>query len=209
MQQANVPLAVPLWINGHAYLTLAPAFQEVCDPLSGKILRRTPLCGASEVQRAVTAAQAALSEWAARTATERAALLDALGVALSGYAGHFARLIVEETGKPAAMADAEVLRTVALLRGEMGGNAACPAGVVGIVGAPAATLLDPLRMAVPALRAGAVVIIKPSPETPSAIFALAELTGRCAFPAGVFSIVHGGEAAVDGLRASGVSLIYA
>jgi len=70
-------------------------------------------------------------------------------------------------------------------------------------------LLAPLRLAVPSLMAGAVVVIRPSPETPSALFALAELTARCGFPDGVLNIVHGGEAVVDGLRASsGVSLLF-
>jgi len=81
---------------------------------------------------------------------------------------------------------------------------------VGIVGNAAAPLLDPLRIAVPALMAGAVVVIKPNPDMPSAIFALAELTARCAFPGGVFSILHGAEAAVDGLRSlEGVRLLFA
>ena len=210
MLQNDVPLAIPLWINGHAYLTLAPAFQDVRNPLSREVLRRTPLCGAAEAQKAVEAAHAALPLWCAQPATARAALLVAVGEALAGYAGHFARLIVEETGKEQLAAEAEVSKAVALLCGSLTASAPAAAGVVGIVGSAAAPLLDPLRLAVPALMAGAVVVIKPDPEMPSAIFALAELTGRCAFPGGVFSILHGAEAAVDGLRAvEGVSLFFA
>lgn len=213
MLQTDAPLAIPLWINGHAYLTLAPAFQDVRNPVSREVLRRTPLCGAAEAQKAVEAAQAALPLWCAQPASTRAALLTAVGEALAGYAGHFARLIVEETGKEALAAEAEVGKAVALLCGSLTANASAAAGVVGIVGIVsngAAPLLDPLRLAVPALMAGAVVVIKPNPEMPSAIFALAELTGRCAFPGGVFSILHGAEAAVDGLRAlEGVSLLFA
>ncbi|MBK9028921.1 MAG: aldehyde dehydrogenase family protein [Propionivibrio sp.] len=81
--------------------------------------------------------------------------------------------------------------------------------MIGIVGDSKAPLLGALQIAVPTLLAGSVVVIKPNPETPSAIFALAELTGRCAFPGGVFSILHGGEAAVEGLRdADGVRLFF-
>ena len=209
MLKTDDPLAIPLWINGHAYLTLAPAFQDVRNPVSREVLRRTPLCGAAEAQKAVEAAHAALPLWCAQPATARAALLAAVGEALAGYAGHFARLIVEETGKATPAAEAEVGKAVALLCGSLAVKATVAAGVVGIVGNAAAPLLDPLLLAVPALMAGAVVVIKPNPEMPSAIFALAELTARCAFPGGVFSILHGAEAAVDGLRAlEGVSLLY-
>ena len=110
---------------------------------------------------------------------------------------------MEESGKEAASADGEVARAVALLQGAEAGDAADQIdrpGVIGIVGDSKAPLLGALQIAVPTLLAGSVVVIKPNPETPSAIFALAELTGRCGFPGGVFSILHGGEAAVEGLR---------
>ena len=43
-----------------------------------------------------------------------------------------------------------------------------------------------------------------------ALIALAELTARCGFPPGVFSILHGAVAAIDGLcRLSGVKVLYA
>lgn len=210
MLQTDTPPAIPLWINGHAYLTLAPAFQDVRNPVSREVLRRTPLCGAAEAQKAVEAAHTALPLWRAQPATARAALLVAVGQALAGYAGHFARLIVEETGKETPAAEAEVGKAVALLCGSLNAKASGAAAVAGIVGNAEAPLLDPLRLAVPALLAGAVVVIKPDPEMPSAIFALAELTARCAFPGGVFSVLHGAEAAVLGLRAiEGVSLLFA
>ncbi|MBL8881239.1 MAG: aldehyde dehydrogenase, partial [Phycisphaerales bacterium] len=62
-----------------------------------------------------------------------------------------------------------------------------------------APLLGPLQRAVPALLAGATVVVKPSPKAPSAAFALAELTARSAFPGGVFNILHGDLAAIEGL----------
>ena len=207
MLQDEDPLAIPLWINGHAFLTMAPAFQNVCNPVSGKVLRRTPLCGRDEALQAVAAAQAALADWRAMPETARAALLAAVAEALSSYAEHFARLIGEESGKESSLALSEVDQSVALLRNAASGRAS---GVVGIVGDSSGPLLNSLQLAVPALMAGAVVVMRPAPETPSALFALAELTGRCGFPDGVFNILQGGDAAVDGLRAaSGVSLFFA
>ncbi len=205
MLQLDDPLAIPLWINGHAYLTMAPAFLDVRSPASGKILRRTPLCGADAARKAVAAAQDALVPWAAHDAAWRAALFAALGEALAGYDGHFARLIAEETGKDSDAAVAEVAAAVALLRTAVAGKAS---GVLGIVGDAAMPLLAALPLAVPALLAGATVVVRPCPEAPSALFALAELTGRCGFPGGVFNILHGGEAAVEGLRAAGAAILF-
>ena len=50
------PLAIPLWINGHAFLTVTESFYNVTHPTTGESLRRVPLCGASEATAAVTAA---------------------------------------------------------------------------------------------------------------------------------------------------------
>lgn len=197
MLELEDPLAIPLWINGHAYLTMAPAFLDVRNPASGQILRRTPMCGPAEAEKAVEAARAALDHWAAQPVGARAGLVAAVGDALEGYASHFSRLMVEEAGMENDVATAEVNDAVALLRNPTERSVS---GVLGIVGDSTKPLLGALQIAVPALMAGAVVVVRPHPETPSALFALAELTGRCGFPGGVFNVLHGGEPAIDGLR---------
>ena len=68
-------LALPLWINGHAYLTMADAFLDVINPKTGELLRRTPLCGADAAGKAVAAAQAALPKWALDPDEQREAKL--------------------------------------------------------------------------------------------------------------------------------------
>jgi len=206
MLQDKLPPAIPLWINGHVFLTVTPSFHEVRNPQSGDVLRRVPLCGTEEVQMAVAVAQAALAPWTGLPVEARMALLSALGDALAGYGEHFARLITEESGKELSQCSAEVDESVALLRSAVGNE---DAGVVAVIGNNPDPLLASLRQAIPALAAGAVLIVRPSPEAPSALFALAELTGRCGFPDGVFNIVHGGELLVDSLCASnGVRLKY-
>lgn len=206
MLQIENPLAIPLWINGHAYLTMAPAFLDVRNPVSGQVLRRTPMCGFDEAGKAIKAARAALSQWATQAVVVRAALLATVGDALTGYGSHFARLITEESGKSGDAAAREVSAVVALLHNPAASDVS---GVLGIVGNAAEPLLGALRLSVPALMAGATVVVRPSPETPSAIFALAELTGRCGFPGGVFNVLHGGESAVEGLRAhADVSMLF-
>ncbi len=206
MSETDQILAIPLWINGHAYLTMPPALFDVRDARSGEVKRRTPLCGASEALAAASSAQAALADWAARPVAERAALLLALADTLAEYGEHFAELLSEETGKDAALAAAEVGDALSLLRGADSGAASEAAGaasvaraVVAIVSDDSAPLLGPLRHAVPALLAGATVVVKPSPKAPSAAFALAELTARSDFPGGVFNVLHGDLAAIEGL----------
>jgi succinate-semialdehyde dehydrogenase / glutarate-semialdehyde dehydrogenase len=202
----DVPPAVPLWINGHAFLTVTEAFLDVRDSLCGKVLRRTPLCGIEEVRMAIAAAQAALASWAGMSRDSRAALLAALGDALAGYRGHFARLISEESRKELSLAVAEVSDAAALLRSA---TISKESGVVVVIGSSGVPLLDSLRQAVPALAAGATVVIRPSAEMPSALYALAELTRCCGFPDGAFNIVYCGEVVVDALRVdSEVSLLF-
>ncbi len=203
MTECDEILAIPLWINGHAYLTMAPAFFDVCDPRSGEVRRRTPLCGANEALAAVESARQAQPAWAARTLEERAGLLAALADALAGYGEHFTGLIAEETGMDVVLAATEVEMALSALRALTTAAAATTdSGVVAIVSDDRAPLLGPLRHAVPALLAGAAVILKPSPKAPSAAFALAELTARSGFPGGVVNILHGDLAAIEGLCAA-------
>jgi len=202
MSHSEPVRVLPLWIGGHAYLTMAPAFFDVRDVRSGEIRRRTPLCGAAEAATAVASAAAALPDWCARTPVERATLLTRVGVALLDYADHLAGLIAEETGKDAQQAALEVAQAVALLRmAAESETASTPDGVLAIVSDHQVPLSGPLRHAVPALLAGATVVLKPSPKAPSATFALAELTALSGFPGGVVNILQGDLAAVEALCA--------
>jgi acyl-CoA reductase-like NAD-dependent aldehyde dehydrogenase len=199
--------AVPLWINGHAYLTVPPAFRDVRAAASGALLRRTPLCGAAAAVPALAAAEAALPGWQRSSLGERAALIAALGLALAAYAEHFARLIAEESGSDPANAAAEVERTLALLATP----AAAPTarfGVVAVIAGFAEPLYAPLVLAIPALLGGATLILRPAPAAPSALLAFAELSARCAFPAGVVNVVHGDEAMVAALAERCAQTLY-
>lgn len=194
------PMAIPLWVNGRAYLTVTESFFDVIDAASGEAVRRVPLCGADEAAEAAGAARAAQPGWQALGEAQRQAHLGALADALAGYAAHFAKLIRQETGKAEAEAAAEVDAAVAALR-----NAA-PAGETAISASVAAVIADASRplaavaeAAASLLAAGGAVVVKPSPKAPSAVFALCELTGRAGWPAGVVNLLQGDEAAVEGL----------
>ena len=203
---AEGPKAIPLWVNGHAFLTVTDAFYDVVNPVSGEAVYRVPLCGADEAAEAVAAARAAQPGWAALSAEARQACLNALADRLEGYAGHFAKLLRGDTGMTEELAQAEVTAAVAALRGGETGEA----GVVAIVVDATRPLAGFAEAAAPALRAGAGVVVKPSPKAPSATYALCELSARAEWPAGVLNLMQGDTAAIAGLCAAAIDrVVYA
>lgn len=192
------PSAIPMWVNGHAYLTTGNGLFDVINPATGEAIRRVPLCGAGEVAVAVEAAEAAQSEWATMPMPARRLFLGKLADALEGYAGHFAKLLREECGFDEARAKSEVADAVAALNGGQVGEA----GVFGLVLDATRPLAGFAEALAPAVMAGATVVVKPSPKAPSAVFALCELSSRTEWPAGVVNLVQGDTAAVEGLCAS-------
>lgn len=203
MSRSNDALVIPLWIDGHAFLTVTRDFCDVRHAASGDVLRRTPLAGADEAQAAADAARRAQPAWAALTPAERAAQLAAAGDALAGYAQHFAGLLAEEAGlaEPAAVAD--VAAAVATLREAAPADSAPPAiAVLAMLADQRAGLAAPLARVLPALLAGSTLVLRPSPRAPSALYALAEVLAEAGLPGGICNIVHGEEALVEGLCAT-------
>ncbi len=199
------PKAIPLWVNGHAYLTVTDAFYDVVDPASGEAIYRVPLCGNDEAAEAVGAARAAQPGWAALPQQSRQAFLDALAERLDGYAGHFAKLLRKETGFSEEAVQAEVAAALSALRGSTVGES----GVVAVVVDATRPLAGFAEAAAAALRGGASVIVKPSPKAPSAAYALCELSARAEWPAGVLNLMQGDTAAIEGLCAAAIDrLVY-
>ncbi|HLO65176.1 MAG TPA: aldehyde dehydrogenase family protein [Azonexus sp.] len=202
---ADGPMAIPMWVNGHAFLTVTSDFFTVTNPQTGEALRRVPLCGASEAAEAVQAAQGAQSAWAMMGMPARRVCLGRLADGLDRYTGHFAKLLAQECGFDEARATAEVAEAVEALRGASVGET----GVLGVVLDASRPLAGFAETIAPALMAGATLVVKPSPKAPSAVFALCELTSREEWPAGVVNLVHGDVAAIEGLCASTIDrLVY-
>lgn len=199
------PKAIPLWINGHAFLTVNDSFFNVTHPTTGEAIRRVPLCGAGEAAQAIAAARGAQTLWAEMGLAARRVCLANLADALERYTGHFAKLLMQEVALDEAAATAEVVTAVAALRGTAVGDT----GVIALVvdaNRPLANLAEAMA---PALMAGATIVVKPSPRAPSAAYALCELSARAEWPAGVLNLLQGDTAAIDGLCAGGVDrLVY-
>ena len=202
---AEGPMAIPLWINGHAYLTVGESFYDLISPHTGQALRRVPLCGASEAAQAVAAARAAQPEWAEMGLNARRVCLAALADSLERYAGHFAKLLGQEIALDDNEAAADVSAAVAALRGVEVGET----GVIGVVVDAERPLSAVAAAIAPALLAGAAVVVKPSPRAPGAVFALCELSARAEWPGGVLNLLQGDTAAIAGLCTAGVDrLVY-
>lgn len=200
MLSPDGPPALPCWINGRAFLTMTPDFFEVRNAQTGKPLRRTPLCGADEVAEAVNAAVAALPAWGETPLAERQAMLARWATGLDQYAGHFAGLIQEETGKTPDAAAAEVAAALTALRADGAGLQAPVAGkILAVVSDDAAPLAQAAQLFAPVLLGGGALVFKPSPRAPGAAFALVELSGRLGLPAGLVNLVQGDDAALAAL----------
>lgn len=198
--------ALPLWIDGHAYLMMATEFLPVLDA-TGKPVRRVPLYGEEVVHAAASSAPAGRARWLAMSSEERGACFEALAGSLARYREHLQGLLAEEAGLTAAAGEAELSAALAALPGDdqMGDRGP---GLVAVTSDADAPLAAPLACIVTALREGSAVLLKPSAKAPSALFALAELCSRAGFPPGLVNCIHGEEKVLAALgQAPSVTLV--
>jgi acyl-CoA reductase-like NAD-dependent aldehyde dehydrogenase len=71
---------------------------------------------------------------------------------------------------------------------------------VAIAGTRELGLVGILQILIPLLAGGATAVICPVADAPSALLALAELSGRCGFPDGVLNIVYGDQVLIEQIR---------
>lgn len=187
----------------------------VTDPANGEVLGSVPLMAGAEAVRAIEAAEAALGDWRARTAKERAQILRRWFELLLEHEQDLARLMTFEQGKPLHEALGEIRYAASFVewfaeegKRIYGDVIPSPANDkrllvikqgIGVCAAitpwnfPAAMIT---RKVAPALAAGCTIVVKPANETPYCALALAELAERAGVPAGVFSVVTGDAPAI-------------
>jgi benzaldehyde dehydrogenase (NAD) len=183
----------------------------VRDKASGEIFAVAGLAGQEDVDAAAEAAVAAQSGWAARTFADRAAVLRAAAVALSGRATMLRELIMRETGCIGGKADYEIAAATSELTeaaalasrspgelvptthpGRLSLSERVPLGLVGVITPWNFPLVLGMRVIAPALALGNAVLLKPSPETPlSGGLAIAALFADAGLPAGLFQVLPG------------------
>jgi len=200
------------WVGAHSGKTF-----PVRNPANNEILAEVADCGAADTELAIAAADAALADWRAKTATVRAGILRRWHDLILENVEDLGLLMTLEQGKPIAEARGEVRYGASFIEwfAEEGKRAygdiipphqpglrllvtKQPVGVVAAItpwNFPNAMIT---RKVAPALAAGCTVVIKPSEETPLSALALAELATRAGFPPGVINIVTGMDAATIG-----------
>jgi succinate-semialdehyde dehydrogenase / glutarate-semialdehyde dehydrogenase len=190
---------------------------EVRNPATGQTLGSIPNMGAAETRRAIAAASAALPEWKARTAKDRAILMRRWFDLIVEHQEDLAILMTAEQGKPLAESKGEILYAASFIEwfaeeakriygdvipGHQPDKRILvlrqPVGVVAAItpwNFPAAMIT---RKAGPALAAGCTMVCKPATQTPYSALALAELSVRAGIPKGVFNLITGSAAGIGG-----------
>ncbi|MGE5946052.1 MAG: NAD-dependent succinate-semialdehyde dehydrogenase [Betaproteobacteria bacterium] len=200
------------WLPADNQATMA-----VRDPASGAVLAAVANCGGAESRRAIAAADAALPDWRALPAKQRAQLLQRWFALINRHADDLAQLITAEGGKPLAEAKGEVAYGASFVEwfaeeAKRTYGETIPATVadkrlvvikqaIGVCAAitpwnfPLAMIT---RKVAPALAAGCTVVIKPAEQTPLTALALAALAEQAGFPAGVFNVIIGDPVVIGG-----------
>lgn len=205
MQHINMLNEFKLIINGQSCLGEAGEL-DIINPATATPAARCAKASIAQVDQAVTAAKAAFKGWQRCSHEERKSILHKIADGIEKHAETLAELIVLEQGKPLALAQMEVQGAIGWTRYTAGLDLPVeiiedseqkrierhyqPLGVVASITPWNWPLMIAVWHIMPALRAGNVVINKPSEFTPLATLKLCEIIQQ-EVPAGVISIVVG------------------
>ena len=204
------------WIAGAADAGVSDRTGLVFNPAIGVPSARVRYANAADVDRAVEAASRAFAGWSRTGIGKRATVLFKFRELVEQHADELTRCIVREHGKVLADARGEVQRGLEvvefacgiphLIKGEFSENVSSnvdsysirqPLGVVAGITPFNFPVMVPMWMYPIAIAAGNAFILKPSEKDPSASMMMAELWREAGLPAGVFSVVHGDQVAVE------------
>ncbi|MDQ2940958.1 MAG: aldehyde dehydrogenase family protein [Chloroflexota bacterium] len=183
---------------------------DVVNPASGAVIATAPLGGPEDVERAVSAAQAAFNgPWSTWSAAKRGRTLQKLSNLVKEHLEELAQLESRNVGKPISTARGEALavslvfeyyagaankvfgETIPVSRPGLDFTLREPIGVVGLI----VPWNFPMNMASwklgPALAAGNTCILKPASYTPLTAIRIGELALEAGFPPGVVNVVTG------------------
>lgn len=212
------PKRIGHWIGGSSVPGESGRFGAVYDPALGVQTGSAALANSAELQDAVAAAAAAFPDWRDRSLAQRQVILFRFRELLNARKPELAEIITAEHGKVLSDALGEITRGQEvvefatgiphLLKGSFTENASTgvdvysirqPLGVVGIISPFNFPAMVPMWFFPLAIAAGNTVVLKPSEKNPSAALWIARLLQEAGLPDGVFNVVNGDKAAVDGL----------
>ena len=204
---------IPNFIDGE-FVATARTFDKR-SPVDGSVIARTFEAGMAEVDRAVTAARAALTgPWGRLAVTDRVELLYGVANEINRRFDDFLQAECADTGKPMSLARhldiprgaanfkifADVVKNVPSEffematpdgRGALNYAVRRPVGVVAVICPWNLPLLLMTWKVGPALACGNTVVVKPSEETPQTATLLGEVMSTVGMPKGVYNVVHG------------------
>ena len=181
---------------------------EVRNPARGDVIARVADLSRTEVKRAIEAAQAAMKDWAARTAKDRAKVMRRWFELMMENQDDLGTILTAEQGKPLPEAKGEIAYGASFIEwfgeeakrvygetipGHMADKRITvlrqPIGVVASItpwNFPNAMIT---RKCGPALAVGCGFVARPAAETPLSALALAVLGERAGLPKGILSVV--------------------
>ena len=205
------------YIGGTFVDTTDRDYLDVTNPADGSVISRVPLCGQTEVDRAVDAARKAAPGWAATPIKERVQVFYRYKALLEKHITELGALVTEENGKIRAEAEAEVLKSAELCEFacslpqiipgevlEVSRGVECrveryPVGVVASIAPFNFPNMVPNWTIPNAIALGNAMILKPSEQVPLSSGRIAELLAEAGLPDGIINIVHGGQATVEAI----------
>ncbi|MBW7055259.1 NAD-dependent succinate-semialdehyde dehydrogenase [Paracoccus bogoriensis] len=196
------------WVDADDGATFA-----VTNPARGDVIARVADLGRAETARAIAAAEAAMKDWAARPAKERAQVMRKWFDLMMANQDDLGTILTAEMGKPLAEAKGEIAYGASFIEwfgeeakriygetipGHMRDKRITvirqPIGVVGSItpwNFPNAMIA---RKAAPALAVGCGFVARPAAETPLSALAMAVLGERAGLPKGILSVVTSSRA---------------
>lgn len=194
---------------------------DVVDPATEQLLTRVTHASLADVDDAVAAAGAALTErrWTGLAPLQRATVLTRVADLIEAELEDLAVLETRDNGKPIERSRADTQQAANTFRHFAGATSRLLGTTIPLPGEHHAyTRLAPVGVAAlilpwnfpimtgafkiaPALAAGCSVVVKPAEQTPLTMLRLAELLREAGVPAGVFNVLTGdgrvGAALVD------------
>ena len=187
----------------------------VVNPATGAVVAEVLTTDRVGTEKAIAAADVAMTAWKAQPAKQRAQVLRRWFELMMTHQEDLAQIMTIEQGKAIAESRGEVAYGAAFMEwfGEQAKRidgdvipapsadkrVICIKQPVGVVAAitpwnfPNAMIA---RKAAPALAAGCSIVIKPASETPLSALAMAELAHRAGVPPGVVNVVVGASSAI-------------
>ncbi|MGZ6317203.1 MAG: CoA-acylating methylmalonate-semialdehyde dehydrogenase, partial [Anaerolineales bacterium] len=206
------------YINGEWIKPDAAEYADVMNPATGKVIARTPLCGAEEVAAAAQAASDAFPAWRQTPVQDRVQPLFKLRDLLKANLDEIARTITNEAGKTLDESKAEMVRAIEnvevacgmpmMAKGEIVEDIAPgideimlrqPLGVCATIAPFNFPGMIPFWYIPYAIGCGNTYIMKPSEKVPMTMQVIFRLFEQAGFPKGVVNLVNGAKPAVDAI----------